>query len=75
MINDPAIAEIRRIRHEISREAGHDLRNLKKTFALLETQFERPSVDYGGRRAIRCTEAAKQAASAMDSQLSPSGGG
>jgi hypothetical protein len=62
-MNDPAIDEIRRIRHEISREAGHDLRNLKRTFAMLETQFQRPSVDFGGRRTIPLTETATQAVS------------
>ncbi|MFN0197796.1 MAG: hypothetical protein ACKVT0_13710 [Planctomycetaceae bacterium] len=50
MTNDPTIDEIRRIRHEISRDAGHDLHRLKKTFELLESQFARPPVDHGGRR-------------------------
>ena len=53
MTNDPTIDEIRRIRHEISREVGHDLHRLKTTFELLERQFERSPVDYGGRRTIK----------------------
>ena len=42
MIPDPAIDEIRRIRHDISREAGHDLRQMKSLFSALESQFSRP---------------------------------
>ena len=42
MIPDLAIDEIRRIRHEISREAGHDLRQMKSLFSALESQFSRP---------------------------------
>ena len=55
MIPDPTIDAIRRVRHEISRDAGHDLRKLKETFAKLEAQFERPVVDYGGHRTIQVT--------------------
>jgi hypothetical protein len=51
MPHDPAMEEVRRVRHEISREAGHDLRRLKATFALLESQFQRPPVDHGAQRA------------------------
>ncbi len=55
MTPDPSIDEIRRVRHEISRESGHDLRQLKETFAALESQFKRPPVDHGCRRSIRST--------------------
>ena len=72
MANDPAIDEIRRIRHEISREAGHNLRRLKKTFELLESQFARPPVDHGGRRTARCT-AGKSADLRVEDLSSPPG--
>jgi len=47
---DPTIDEIRRVRHEIFRETGHDLHKLKETYAALEPQFKRPPIDFGGRR-------------------------
>ena len=56
MIPDPAIDEIRRIRHDISREAGHDLRQLKSLFSTLEAQFARPPIVHNGERTShRCT--------------------
>lgn len=59
MPNDPAIDEIRRVRHQISREAGHDLQTMKKSLAQLESQFQRPPVNYGGQRTTAGTRAAK----------------
>ncbi len=50
MTPDPTIDEIRRIRHEISREVGHDLRLMKDQFAELEARFTRPSIDRDGQR-------------------------
>ena len=60
MIPDPTIDAVRRVRHEISRDAGHDLRKLKEAFAKLEAQFERPAVDYGGHRTIQVTDEVNQ---------------
>ena len=54
MTPDPTIDAIRRVRHEISQEVGHDFHRLKSTFAALEAQFKRPPVDYGGQRKARC---------------------
>jgi hypothetical protein len=68
---DPAIDEIRRVRHEISREVDHDPHRLKATFSELESQFERPAIDYGGRRAIRSTGATKAGESAAEDRTSP----
>ena len=59
MTPDPTIDEIRRVRHEISQEFGHDLQKLKETFAALKSQFQRPAVDYSGRRTIHCDGAAE----------------
>ena len=53
MIPDPAIDEIRRIRHDISREAGHDLRQMKSLFSALEAQFARPPIVHDGERTGR----------------------
>ena len=60
-MNDPHIAEIRRVRHLVSREVGHDLRKLKTLFTKLEGRFSRPSVDYGARRTTESTGAAGNA--------------
>lgn len=49
-MNDPHIEEIRRVRHLVSREVGHDLHKLMILFTKLEGRFSRPSVDYGSRR-------------------------
>ena len=53
MTPDPTIDALRRVRHEISQEVGHDAHQLKATFAILEAQFTRPPVDYGGQRLAR----------------------
>jgi len=66
MTPDPTIDEIRRVRHEISRESGHDIRRLKETFATLEAQFERSPVDHGIRRTKACTGAAVGASSKIE---------
>jgi hypothetical protein len=42
---DPPIDEVRRVRHAISLEVGHNLRQWKSTFAALEAQFKRPVID------------------------------
>jgi hypothetical protein len=47
---DPAIDEIRRVRHEISREFDNDLDRLFEVLKTLEARFKRPPVDYGTRR-------------------------
>ena len=73
MTNDPAIDEIRRIRHAISREAGHDMHRLKKTFERLESQFDRPAVDYGRRRTSRCTGTGKLGKLPVENLSSPTG--
>ena len=67
MAHDPAIDEIRRIRHEISLEVGHDIRGLKDVLARLESQFERPPVNHGKRRTSGCTGAADGAVSSGES--------
>ena len=74
MPSDPTIDEIRRIRHEISREVGHDLHRLKNSFELLESQFQRPPVDHGGRRIIQSTGAAKSTELPVENLSPPSGG-
>ncbi len=60
-MNDPHIEEIRRVRHLVSSEVGHDLRKLKTLFTKLEGRFSRPTVDYGARRATESPEAAENA--------------
>lgn len=72
MIPDPTIDEVRRVRHEISRESGHDLRRMKTAFTALEAQFARPPVDYSGRRTIRCNAAAKPGDKESEAVESPS---
>ena len=52
MTKDTAIDEIRRVLHEISHEVGHNLRRLKNTFEQLQTQFQKPPVEYGGKRVV-----------------------
>lgn len=74
MPKDPTIDEIRRIRHEISREVGHDLHRLKNSFELLESQFKRLPVDHGGWRTIRSTGAAKSAELPVENLSPPRGG-
>ena len=69
MTSDPAIDEIRRIRHEISQEVDHDLHRLTETFALLESQFKRPPIDRGGRRLVRGSGAAKPLGSAAGTHV------
>lgn len=66
MMPDPVIDEIRRVRHEISRESGHDLRRMKETFAAIEAQFARPPVDRGGRRNTECDGGATSGQTATD---------
>ena len=68
MTPDPTIDEIRRVRHVISRESGHDIRMLKETFATLEAQFERPPIDHGARRTKACTEVAVGASSKIEAR-------
>ena len=62
-MNDPHIEEIRRVRHLVSREVGHDMRKLKTLFIELEGRFSRPSVDYGARRTTESTGATDNAVS------------
>ncbi len=57
-MNDPHIEEIRRVRHLVSGEVGHDMHKLKTLFTELEGRFSRPSVDYGARRTSESTGAA-----------------
>jgi hypothetical protein len=73
MTTDPVIDEIRRVRHQISLAAGHDLRRLKETFTQLEAQFDRPALDYGKERNTRDEAAAKLGEFASENQSSPSG--
>ena len=54
MTPDPTIDALRRVRHEISQEVGHNAHQLKAKIAILEAQFMRPPVDYGGQRTTRC---------------------
>lgn len=71
MTPDPTIDEVRRVRHEISRESGHDLRRMKKAFTALEAQFARPPVDHSGRRIIQCTAATQSGRDAVENLSSP----
>lgn len=73
MSNDPTIDEVRRIRREISREVDHDLHRLKAVFEMLESQFERPPVDHGGRRVIHCNDAVNSGDLPIEDLSSPAG--
>jgi hypothetical protein len=47
MIPDPPIDEIRRIRHQISAEHGHDPKRLLAYYQELQKKFEGRIVNYG----------------------------
>lgn len=59
-MNDPVIAEIRRVRREISHEIGPDLSRMVEYYARAESQFKRPPITKGNRRTKHCTEVAEQ---------------
>ncbi len=40
MMLDPAIAEIRKVRHEISKEFNHDTKAILDHYKEMETEFE-----------------------------------
>lgn len=52
MTPDPVIDEIRRVRHEISRESGHDLRRMKDALTSIETQFVLAPIVLGKQRKV-----------------------
>lgn len=46
--SDAPIDEVRRVRHLISGEVGHDLHKLKAEFTKLQERFERPAIEITG---------------------------
>lgn len=45
--DDPVITEIRRIRHAISAEHGHDPSQLLESYAAIQEEFKDQLVNYG----------------------------
>lgn len=70
MMNDPHIDQIRKVRHELSNEVGHDLHKMKSRFTELEERFAHAVIDYGARRTTDCARMAGGAA--LNGNASPS---
>jgi len=58
-MHDPPIDEIRRIRHEISKEIGTNLDDLVERYSEMESRFSKPAVTQPKRQTESCIEAGK----------------
>ena len=73
MKSDPTIDEIRRVRHEMSAEYGHDPRRMLEYFASIQDRVKDRLVDYGEPDALARTSRSTGAAdrTAPDSESTP----
>ncbi len=58
-MNDPVLSELRRVRHEISREVGTNLERLVERYAQLEFRFRKPAYTPQNRQTEESQEVGK----------------
>ncbi len=69
MTHEPLLDEIRRVRHEISAEIGHDPRKIAAYYAELQRQYQGRVVDLSGEVVATTHETVPSDASDVDQVL------